>query len=103
MTSPFGVKTKTSSRKMSILNASMNSSGSCVSSSISKRRETHCSFESMLSLEVSPDLYFQCAAIPNSAMRCISKVRICTSNGMPLLLITLVCSERYMFGFGLEM
>ena len=25
-------------------------------------------------------LYFQCAAIPSSAMRCISSVRICTSN-----------------------
>ena len=30
--------------------------------------------------ELSPALYFQCAAMPSSAMRCISSVRICTSN-----------------------
>ena len=30
-----------------------------------------------------PSLYFQCAATPCSAMRCISCVRICTSKGWP--------------------
>src|SRR5690348_17565093 len=42
-----------------------------------------------------PSLYFQCAAIPSSAMRCISSVRICTSNGVPLSAITEVCSDWY--------
>ena len=31
----------------------------------------------------APPLYFQCAATPCSAMRCISCVRICTSKGCP--------------------
>ena len=43
-----------------------------------------------LSVPVIPSLYFQCAAIPNSAVWCISKVRICISNGTPSRLITVV-------------
>ena len=45
-------------------------------------------------------LYFQCAAIPNSAVRCISKVRICISKGCPKFVTTVVCSDWYIFAFG---
>ena len=38
-------------------------------------------------------LYPQCAAIPYSARRCISWVRICTSMGLPSSPITVVCSD----------
>ena len=64
-------------------------------------------FTSSCSLAFSfdpPDsLYFQCAAIPNSAVRCISKVRIWISNGTPSEPMTVVCSDWYMFGFGIAM
>ena len=40
-----------------------------------------------------PSLYFQCAAMPSSAMRCISSVRICTSKCRPPGPITEVCSD----------
>ena len=40
-----------------------------------------------------PSLYFQCAAMPSSAMRCISSVRICTSKCRPSGPITEVCSD----------
>src|SRR2546422_1849667 len=44
-----------------------------------------------------PSLYFQWAAIPSSATRCISCVLICTSKGTPLSLMTEVCRDWYMF------
>ena len=50
-----------------------------------------------------PSLYFQCAAMPSSAIRCISSVRICTSNGRPRSPTTDVCSDWYPFGRGIAM
>ncbi len=40
-------------------------------------------FESISAEALSPDLYFQCAAIPISAIRCISSVLICISKICP--------------------
>ena len=48
-------------------------------------------------------LYFQCAAIPNSAVRCMSCVRICSSTGLPDGPMTVVCSDWYMLNFGIAM
>ena len=41
----------------------------------------------------SPVLYSQCAATPDSAMRCISWVRIWNSTGVPYGPISVVCSD----------
>ena len=70
-TEPFGVKTKTSGLPRSKRSASKNSEGSSVSFCHS------CSWRSQsISGEFPsgspPCLYFQCAAIPNSARECIS-------------------------------
>ena len=48
-------------------------------------------------------LYRQCAAMPYSAVRCISWVRICISTGLPSGPITVVCSDWYMLNFGIAM
>ena len=40
-----------------------------------------------------PVLYFQCAAMPDSATRCMSSVRICTSIGTPFGPNSVVCSD----------
>lgn len=48
-------------------------------------------------------LYFQCAAMPYSARRCMSKVRICSSTGLPLGPMTVVCSDWYMLNLGIAM
>lgn len=48
-------------------------------------------------------LYFQCAAMPYSARRCMSNVRICSSTGLPLGPITVVCSDWYMLNLGIAM
>ena len=48
-------------------------------------------------------LYFQCAATPYSARRCISWVRIWISTGLPPGPITVVCSDWYMLNFGMAM
>ena len=40
--------------------------------------------------------------MPYSAVWCISQVRICTSNGMPSVLSTVVWRDWYIFGFGVE-
>ena len=48
-------------------------------------------------------LYFQCAAMPSSAVRCISWVRICTSMRRWPGPMTVVWSDWYMFGFGSAM
>ena len=57
-----------------------NSRGSETSLVVSKiwRRSPTCASWARLA---SPSLYFQCAAMPFSAMRSISRVRIWTSNG----------------------
>jgi hypothetical protein len=48
-------------------------------------------------------LYFQCAATPYSARRCIACVRICSSTGLPSGPITVVCSDWYMLNLGIAM
>ncbi len=48
-------------------------------------------------------LYFQCAATPYSARRCIVCVRIWISTGLPSGPITVVCSDWYMLNFGIAM
>ncbi len=48
-------------------------------------------------------LYFQCAATPNSARRCIVNVRIWISTGLPLGPMTVVCSDWYMLNLGIAM
>ena len=95
MTSPFGEKTKTSSANMSIFRLWKKSvaSDSCW---LSSSRLTQANFSSSPSLTIvsaaEPILYFQCAAMPYSAVRCISHVRICTSKGMPSEPMTVVCT-----------
>ena len=107
ITSPFGVKTNTSSGARSVLMERTRSVISSLSDWLSSMLRIHCkrpSSESGFSLPlVMPSLYFQCAAMPYSAVWCISHVRICTSNGMPSLLMTVVCKDWYMFCFGVEM
>lgn len=93
MTSPLGVKTKTSLRDRSKRRDSRNSLGSSVSFCQSSNWRSHA-----MSLTVSCPalplaargtsvrileepatvscLYFQCAAMPYSARRCMSNVRI---------------------------
>ena len=44
--------------------------------------------------EELPFLYSQCDATPNSATRCISRVRICISRSIPSYAITVVCRLR---------
>ena len=92
MTSPEGVNTNTSSANMSIFRSWTNSVAS-VSCCASSKRRTQANFSSSPSLTpCSPLLYFQCAATPYSAVRCMSQVRICTSKGMPSLPMTVVCT-----------
>ncbi len=93
LTSPFGVKTKTSSWKRSILTVSMNSVGSLRSRchSISWRSQANALPSSAAGDFCS--LYFQWAAMPCSAMRCISCVRICTSIRSARGPMTVVCSD----------
>ena len=45
------------------------------------------------SAKTGPSLYFQCAAMPSSAILCISSVRIWTSKGVPSSEITEVCRD----------
>ena len=100
MTLPLGVNTKTSSSNMSTFREWTYSSAS-VSCWLSSRRRIHSkSFSSPVVW--MPCLYFQWAAMPYSAVWCISHVRICTSKGMPSVPMTVVCRDWYMFGFGVE-
>ena len=46
-------------------------------------------------------LYFQCAAMPYSARRCMANVRIWSSTGLPEMPITVVCRDWYMLNFGI--
>ncbi len=118
MTSPFGVKTKTSLRDRSKRSDSRNSPGSSVSFCQSSNWRSHAmsltvSWPSALFLGTSVRtldapatascLYFQCAAMPYSARRCMSNVRICSSTGLPLGPITVVCSDWYMLNLGIAM
>ncbi len=48
-------------------------------------------------------LYFQCAATPYSARRCIVWVRIWISTGLPCGPMTVVCSDWYMLNLGIAM
>ena len=48
-----------------------------------------------------PSLYRQCAAMPNSAVRCISWVRIWISMGRPWGPTTVVWRDWYMFDLGI--
>jgi hypothetical protein len=59
----------------------------------STRWRSHLNVSSSLVSLSLPSLYFQCAAMPSSAMRCISSVRICTSNGCPSSPTTEVCKD----------
>ena len=89
-TSPWGVKTKTSSAKRSTFNVRINSSGSA-SCWFSSSLRTHSKASSLPSLSLDiPCLYFQWAAMPYSAVLCISSVRICTSKGRPSRPMTVV-------------
>ena len=94
LTSPLGVKTKTSSWKRSIFTVSMNSVGSLRSRchSMSWRSQANA-LPSSARTGAFCSLYFQCAAMPCSAMRCISWVRICTSIRSARGPITVVCSD----------
>jgi hypothetical protein len=79
ITSPFGVKTKTRPPDRSIRRPSMNSRGSAMSFSQSIIWPNHARSPSF----VFDSLYRQCAAIPNWAVRCMSRVRIWISSGLP--------------------
>ena len=52
---------------------------------------------------LAASLYFQCAATPYSARRCIVWVRIWISTGLPSGPMTVVCSDWYMLNFGIAM
>ena len=104
--SPFGVNTYTSSSKSSVFKVFKNSSGSCMSFCHSSASLIQASLSSVtvtldfLFLLLFASLYAQCAAIPNSAILCISHVRICTSKGVPFGPINVVCNDWYILGFG---
>ena len=100
ITSPFGVNTNTWLENRSTLTVSMNSPESFSSCCHSRVWRSQASFTSSSS-ESMPSLYFQWAAMPYSATWCISFVRIWISKGLPLLPMTVVCSDWYRFGFGM--
>ncbi len=116
ITSPFGVNTYTSDWLISNRSESRNSDGS----DVSRCQSTSCRTHGMsFGLADSPwsagtargsgavaagsSLYFQCAAMPYSALRCIANDRICSSTGLPCGPITVVCSDWYMLNFGIAM
>ena len=107
ITSPRGVKTKTSALLISNRSESRNSPGSSTSFCQSSSWRSHCmslsaASSALLSVPVrTSSLYFQCAATPYSARRCIPKVRICISTGLPEGPMTVVCSDWYMLNFGI--
>ena len=77
----------------------MNSRGSASSccQSITERTHSSHSGSGPLSLPFlgAPGLYeYQCAAMPSSAVSCISRVRTWISSGRPCGPITVVCSAR---------
>ena len=84
----------------------MNSSGSAESCCHSNTCRNHVSASSTSvppRWASSSSLYRQCAAIPYSDVLCISSVRIWISYLRPPGPKTVVCSDRYMFDFGVAM
>ena len=87
----------------------MNSRGSASSCCQSSSERSHLSLPSeplrapAAVAGVPASLYIQCAAIPNSARSCISRVRIWISSGRPSGPITVVCSDWYMLNLGIAM
>ena len=71
----------------------MNSRGSRTSCCHSSNCRSQAKYRSSVFAPIRPSLYFQWAAIPSSATRCIRSDRICTSNGNPRSLTTAVCSD----------
>ena len=106
-TSPCGVKqyTLSANRSRSFFRRLMNSLLSDMSLCHSRIWRSQFSFSSSrLPEEALPSeasLYFQCAAIPYSAVLCISKVLIWISKGCPFGPISVVCKDWYMFGLGI--
>ena len=67
---------------------------------------SQANFSSSLALTaraVLPSLYAQCAAMPSSAILCISSVRIWISMRSPSGPMTVVWSDWYMLGLGMAM
>ena len=91
----------------------MNSRGSDRSFCQSSIARSHVSLVSSLGAEEPPPssspaepgwrLYTQWAATPNSAISCISWVRIWISRGRPSGPMIVVCSDWYMLNFGIAM
>ena len=108
MTSPLGVNTYTSAVLIWYLRESRKSEESLASSCHETSELSQFSSPS-LALGVAEfawltlSLYFQCAATPYSARRCISWVRIWISTGRPFGPITVVCSDWYMLNLGIAM
>ena len=106
LTSPDGVKQYTFSENKSrspftMLRNSLESLVSFCHSRIWRSQDSFAASSPAATLPLPLSLYFQCAAIPYSAVRCISKVLIWISNGWPLLPISVVCRDWYIFGFGM--
>ena len=80
----------------------MNSSGSFVSCCHSSTWRNQVSVSSTSSPR-APSLYFQCAAMPYSAVRCISRVRIWISYSRPPGPKMVVWSDWYMLLLGVAM
>ncbi len=100
------MKTKTSREPRSKRSESRNSPGSCVSRCQSSSWRSQISLVDVrrgLATSSLVSLYFQCAAMPYSAVRCMASVRICSSTGLPSGPITVVCSDWYMLNFGIAM
>ena len=90
MTSPFGVKAKTSSGSRSLFKSWSRLPESSLTRWFSSSWLTHASRSSSLSWPSRPSLYFQWAATPYSACSSMVRVRICTSKGMPSWPMTVV-------------
>ena len=109
-TSPAGVKqyTLSENRSRSLFKRLKNSLLSDISRCHSRIWRSQLIFSSscwvtFALLLFDASLYFQWAAIPYSAVRCISKVRIWISKGCPFGPIKVVCRDWYMFGLGIAM
>ena len=100
-TSPRGVNTYTSSSKRSVRNVLRNSTEPVSVSLVSISCFTHSRHSASAGARLPPRLYAQWAAIPSSAVACIARVRTWISSGRPSGPITVVCSERYRFTFGI--
>ena len=109
LTSPAGVKqyTLSENKSRSFFNRLKNSLLSDISLCHSRIWRSQLIFSSSWRVVFSfpplleTSLYFQWAAIPYSAVLCISNVRIWISNGCPFGPIKVVWSDWYIFGFGI--